>query len=162
MLAPEKYSVFLSWITGWVSTIGWNANSAAGVYFGATMIQGLLVLNNDTYDPQRWQGTLLMWAALILVIYVNTIGARILPKIEGYLKASLLMELILTSYRFILIIHTLGFFAVLIPLVYLSPHSTAKEVFSTFIDPAETSGYTSAGLAFMVGLISANLPFVGK
>jgi choline transport protein len=83
MLAPKKYSVFLSWITGWVSTIGWNANSAAGVYFGATMIQGLLVLNDANYDAPRWQGTLLMWAALVVVVAVNTFGARLLPKIEG-------------------------------------------------------------------------------
>jgi len=84
-LSPPKYSVFLSWYTGWVSTIGWNANSAAGVFFGATMIQGLLVLNDSTgtYNAPRWQGTLLMWAALLVVIAVNTIGARILPKIEG-------------------------------------------------------------------------------
>lgn len=83
MLAPKRYSVFLSWITGWVSTIGWNANSAAGVYFGATVTQGLLVLHLNNYDAPRWQGTLLMWAALLVVIAVNTVGARFLPKIEG-------------------------------------------------------------------------------
>lgn len=81
-LAPKKYSVFLSWITGWVSTIGWNANSAAGVYFGATMIQGLTVLKGATEAP-RWQGTLIMWAALVVVVGVNTVGAKMLPKIEG-------------------------------------------------------------------------------
>lgn len=72
-------------IAGWASTIGWNANSAAGVFFGATMIQGLLVLNDSsgTYDAPRWQGTLLMYAALLVVVVVNTIGARLLPKIEG-------------------------------------------------------------------------------
>jgi choline transport protein len=72
-------------IAGWASTIGWNANSAAGVFFGATMIQGLLVLNDSsgTYDAPRWQGTLLMYGALLVVIVVNTIGARLLPKIEG-------------------------------------------------------------------------------
>ncbi|PSS20430.1 hypothetical protein M430DRAFT_34710 [Amorphotheca resinae ATCC 22711] len=145
MLAPKKYSVFLSWITGWVSTIGWNANSAAGVFFGATMIQGLLVLNDSNYGAPRWQGTLIMWAALLLVLIVNTVGAKILPKIEG----------------FILIIHTLGFFAVLIPLVYLAPHGSAADVFKNFIDAGDTSGYSSGGLAFFVGIISTNLPFIG-
>ncbi len=70
-------------VPGWVSTIGWNANSAAGVFFGATMIQGLLVLNDSTYDAPRWQGTLLMYAALFVVIFVNTLGSKLLPKIEG-------------------------------------------------------------------------------
>ena len=83
MLAPKQYAVFLSWITGWVCTIGWSANSAAGIFFGATVTQGLLVLNLDNYEAPRWQGTLLMWAALLIVVFVNTVGARFLPKIEG-------------------------------------------------------------------------------
>ena len=45
-----------------------------------------------------------MFAALAIVIFVNTLAARLLPKVEGL----------------ILIIHTLGFFAIVIPLVYLS------------------------------------------
>jgi len=65
-------------------------------------------------------------------------------------------------HRFILIIHTLGFFAVLIPLVYLAPHGSAADVFINFIDPTTTSGYTSSGLAFLVALISTNLPFIGE
>lgn len=85
VLAPKRYSLFLSWITGWVSTIGWNANSAAGVYFGATMIQGLLVLNDANYHAPRWHGTLLMCAAIVVVFVVNTVGAKLLPKIEGYI-----------------------------------------------------------------------------
>lgn len=119
------------------------ANTAAGVFFGATMIQGLLVLNYPSYDYQRWHGTLLLYAALVVVVLVNTIGAKLLPKIEG----------------FILIIHTLGFFAILIPLVHLAPHGSPSFVFGTFINAA---GWNSNGLAWFVGLISANLPFIGK
>lgn len=107
-----------------------------------------------------------MWAALVVVIAVNTVGAKLLPKIEGYdtslffLPISIFGKLILC--RFILIIHTLGFFAVLIPLVYLAPHSNASFVFKDFIDTSETSGYSSGGLAFFVGLLSTNLPFIGE
>jgi choline transport protein len=52
------------------------------------MVQGLLVLNDSPgiYDAPKWQGTLLMWAALLFVIAVNTVGARLLPKIEGLAK----------------------------------------------------------------------------
>lgn len=126
-----------------MSTIGWNANSAAGAFFAATMIQGLLVLNNDSYVPARWQGTLLLWAALVVVVIVNTIGARVLPKIEGV----------------ILILHTLGFFAILIPLVYLAPHGSPSFVFTEFVNSA---GWSSKGLAWFIGLISTNLPFIGR
>ena len=82
-----------------------------------------------------------MYAFLMICVFVNTIGARLLPKIEGG----------------ILILHTLGFFAVLIPLVYLSPHSTASFVFTEFNN---LSGYKSNGLSWFIGLISANLPLV--
>ncbi|KAG2162089.1 hypothetical protein VTO58DRAFT_109485 [Aureobasidium pullulans] len=142
MLAPEKHRVFLSWITGWIATIGWSANTAAGIFFSGSMIQGLLVLNDSTYAYHRWHGTLIMWAALGIVILVNTIAARFLPKIEGM----------------ILILHTLGFFAILIPMVYLSDHNSASTVFTDFENSA---GWNSNGLAFFVGLISNTLPFIG-
>ena len=142
MLAPKKYSVFISWITGWIATLGWNANTAAGVFFSGTMIQGLLVLNYPTYDYQRWHGTLLMWAALLVCVFVNTIAARFLPRIEGV----------------ILGLHTLGFFAILVPLLVLAPKADAAFVFKQF---ANEAGWSSNGLAFFVGLISTNLPFVG-
>ncbi|MCJ1237280.1 hypothetical protein MMC14_005265 [Varicellaria rhodocarpa] len=141
-LSPPKYSVFLSWFTGWVATLGWQANVAAGVFFSSTILQGLLVLNYPSYVFERWHGTLLLYAALLLCVLVNTVAARLLPKIEG----------------FIMILHILGFFAILIPLVYMAPHSSTSFVFKDFIN---TGGWSSPGTAWLVGLISSNLPFIG-
>lgn len=142
MLAPKGQAVFLSWVTGWLDLIGWWANAASGVYFGATVTQGLLVLNYPGYGYERWHGTLLMFAALLLCVVVNSIGARLLPKVEGL----------------ILILHILGFFAVLIPLVYLAPHKDAEFVFGTFIN---SSGWGNSGLVWFIGLMGTNLPFIG-
>ncbi|KAJ5127912.1 Amino acid/polyamine transporter I [Penicillium atrosanguineum] len=142
MLAPKGQAVFLSWVTGWLDLIGWWANTAAGVYFGATVTQGLLVLNYPDYGFERWHGTLLMFAALLLCVGVNSIGARLLPKLEGL----------------ILILHIMGFFAVLIPLVYLAPHKDAEFVFGTFIN---SSGWSNSGLVWFIGLMGTNLPFIG-
>lgn len=83
-----------------------------------------------------------MYCALLFAVFVNTIAAKLLPKIEGL----------------ILIVHVLGFFGILIPLVYLSDHNDAHTVFATFVDSA---GWNSNGLAFFIGLISTNLPFIG-
>lgn len=143
MLAPKGQAVFLSWVTGWLDLIGWWANTAAGVFFGATVTQGLLVLNYPDYGFERWHGTLLMFAALLVCMLVNSIGAKVLPKVEGL----------------ILILHVMGFFAVLIPLVYLAPHKDASYVFGTF---ANGSGWNSAGLTWFIGLMGTNLPFIGK
>ena len=128
---------------GWVATLGWQANVAAGVFFSSTILQGLLVLNYPSYVFERWHGTLLLYAALLLCVLVNTVAARLLPKIEG----------------FIMILHILGFFAILIPLVYMAPHSSTSFVFKDFIN---TGGWSSPGTAWLVGLISSNLPFIGS
>lgn len=106
------------------------------------MTQGLLVLNYPDYVLQRWQGTLLMYAILLIVLLVNTVAAKLLPNIEGA----------------ILVIHVVGFFAILIPLVHLAPHGTPASVFTEFVN---LGGYNSNGLAFFIGLISTNLPFIG-
>ncbi|PYH32211.1 amino acid permease [Aspergillus neoniger CBS 115656] len=142
ILAPKGQAVFLSWVTGWLDMIGWWANTASGVYFAATVLQGLLVLNYDGYDFQRWHGTLLMFAALVICLLVNSFGARLLPKIEGL----------------ILILHTAGFLAILIPLVYLAPHKNGEFVFANFTN---TSGWKSSGLTWLIGLMGTNLPFIG-
>ena len=143
MLAPPSQRVFLSWFTGWIATIGWIANTAAGAFFAATMIQGVLVQNDPTgYDYHRWHGTLLMFAVMLVVFLVNSIGTKLLSLAEG----------------FILILHLAAFLAILVPLVYYSPHGTSKEVWASFTNSA---GWDSNGLAWFVGLISANLPLIG-
>jgi len=106
------------------------------------MIQGIIVQNNPNYNYQRWHGTLLAWAALLLCVVINTLLARLLPKIES----------------FFLLLHVLGFFAVLIPLLVMAPKADTSFVFKDFIN---AGGWDSDGLAFMVGLISCNLPLIG-
>ena len=142
MLAPSRYSVFLSWITGWSAVLGWIANLTTGVWFSGTMIQGLLVLNYPSYIYERWHGTLILFAALLCCVVVNTLLGRVFPHIE----------------TFVLVLHIAGFFAVLIPLVVLAPTGSPSFVFAQFTDVA---GWNSNGLAWFIGLISSNLGFVG-
>lgn len=142
MLAPPKQRVFLSWFTGWIATLGWMANVAAGAYFAATMIQSITAQSNPSYDPHRWQGTLLIFAVMVVVFLVNSIGTRLISIAEG----------------FILVLHLSGFLAILVPLLYFSEKGTSREVWGTF---SNQGGWDSNGLAWFVGLISANLPLIG-
>ena len=142
MLAPPNQKVFLSWFCGWIATLGWVANTATGAFFAATMLQGVLVQNDPTYPYARWQGTLLMWAVMVVVFLVNAIGSKLLSLVEG----------------FVLVLHLSAFLAVLVPMVYYSPHGSATDVFVTF---GNNAGWSSNGLAWFVGLISANLPLIG-
>ena len=68
------------------------------------MIEALIQLNHPDYVPQQWHGTLLFWATVIVAVFINTVTSTVLPKIEA----------------FILVVHVIGFFAVLIPVVYVS------------------------------------------
>ena len=102
----------------------------------------MLVLNNPSYDFQRWHGTLHYHAIIGFGILMNTILARLLPKVEGA----------------VFIIHVLGFFCILIPLAYLGPHNSAANIFATFDN---TEGWSSTGLSFFVGLPTSILTFIG-
>ena len=126
-----------------MTVIGWQAALASGAFLGGTMIQGLLVLNHPSYDYQRWHGTLLFYAIIVVALFVNTYLARQLPRIEAI----------------VLIIHVMGFFAILIPLVHLAPHATAKEVFATLSDGG---GWGSNGVSFFIGLSTSMFAFIGK
>ncbi|KAL8668430.1 MAG: hypothetical protein Q9168_006936 [Polycauliona sp. 1 TL-2023] len=127
---------------GWLNVIGWQALLASGAYLCSTIVQGLIVLNYPNYEAQRWHGTLLIWSVIVVAVLVNTVIIGLLPKLECV----------------ILIIHVLGFFAVMIPLVYMAPHGSAKDVFTLFVNGG---GWQTTGLSFFVGLYGNVFAFLG-
>ena len=120
----------------------WQADLAAIFYLGGTIIQGLVVLNYPDYNFQRWHGTLLLWAVIIVGVVFNTVLVRLLPWVEGS----------------ILFIHLAGFVVVLVPLVHLGSHQSAHDVFVKYL----TLGDYSPGLSFFVGLITTIFSFIGS
>ncbi|KAH9890136.1 amino acid transporter [Xylariomycetidae sp. FL2044] len=142
MLAPKRSRKFLSYFIGWLTVIGWQAAVASLSFLAGTLIQGLAIMGNEDYHPAPWQTTLLGWAAIAFAVFFNTVISSALPKVEGV----------------ILIIHILGFFAILIPLVYISPHVTTKEVFTVFYNGG---GWPTQGLSFMLGMIASVFNFLG-
>lgn len=129
-------------IVGWLTVIGWQAGSASVAYLAGTLIQGLITVNNPSYNAEGWQGTLLLWAVILVAVAVNTVVVSALPKIEGL----------------ILIIHVLGFFAILIPLVYLAEPVPAQQVFTLFLN---LGNWETQGLSFFVGLAGLAFSFLG-
>jgi choline transport protein len=106
------------------------------------LIQGLLILNYPTYIPQRWHGTLLFWAVLCFGLVINTWLGRHLPRIEALM----------------LFLYVMGFFGVLIPLIYLSPHKSASDVFTVF---QNLGGWNTTTLSFFVGFVTVMGSFLG-
>ena len=144
MLAPSRCSKFLSYITGWLTVTGWQGLVASGGYLTGTIIQGLIVLTVPSYAASEtsWQGTLLYWAAIFFAVFINTVVSSLLPKIEGL----------------ILVLHILGFFSILIPLVILAPHDSASDVFTGWLNEGN---WSTQGLSFFVGLIGNVFAFLG-
>lgn len=119
-----------------MSVLAWQAGAAAGPFLAGILIQGLVVLNYPDYKPTRWQGTLLVWVMALLIYIVNVWFARAMPMIQNLL----------------LILHVLGFMAVIIALWAMAPRNAPETVFLKFTD---RGGWPSIGLSLMVGQISA-------
>ena len=100
-------------------------------------------MNYPDYVFQRWHGTLLLYALVSIAVIFNTFVAKHLSKIEAAILA----------------IHLGGFFVILIPLVHLSPHGSAKDVFAQFLS---LGGYDDVGLVFFIGLITTVFSFLGR
>lgn len=141
MMAPKSYANFLAYLTGWLTTLAWQATAITTSYLSTTILQGIIVLARPTYVPLPWHTVLIMWATVLFANTVNFVG-RILAKFEG----------------FILILHLIGFFGILVPLVYFAPHNGAEAVFATFYN---NGGWPTDALAFFVGIPSIASTLVG-
>ncbi|KAF2734354.1 amino acid transporter [Polyplosphaeria fusca] len=133
MMAPKSCRNFLSYLTGWLTTVAWQASSVMTAYLVSTIIQGMIVMTHSAYIPRPWHTVLLMWAISSLAVLINSGTGRMLARFEG----------------FVLIIHLMGFFCILIPMVYFGSHNDPSDVFATFMN---FGGWSSQGLSFLVGL----------
>jgi choline transport protein len=140
--APRKYQKFMSFVVGWLCVLGWQTGAANTAFLAGTQIQGLVVLNNPGYVPEKWHGTLLTFAVASFSVFFNTFLVKKLPLVEGI----------------VLIIHVFGFFAVLITLWVLGPRGNASEVFTTFND---YGGWNNYGLSSLVGILAVMIPLLG-
>ncbi|KAI1373486.1 amino acid/polyamine transporter I [Hypoxylon crocopeplum] len=150
ILAPRKYKRFCGYLTGFppyflvahFTSLAWIATLAVGSIFTGTIIQGLIILNYPEYEPHNYHGAFLAWAVIAVCIFVNTVVAGLLPVLEGV----------------ILLIHVLGFIAILITVVYLSPHGSAEDVFFRTLNEGN---WPTQGLSYCVGFIGNVATFVG-
>lgn len=121
---------------GWMSTLSWQAGVASGSFLIGTVIQGLITVNNPSYEPKPWQGTLLIFAVTLIVFNINIWGARALPMFQNLL----------------LVLHVFGFTAIIIFLWVVARVQPASAVFTKF---EVRGGWNSMGLSLMIGQINA-------
>ncbi|KAJ6087399.1 hypothetical protein N7467_006313 [Penicillium canescens] len=142
MLAPGRFQKFLSFITGWFAVLGWQSAFAACAFLTGKMIQGAAIVGNNLYNALPWEGTLIVWGSLSLALVVNLLGGNLLPRIEAI----------------ILVVHILGFFGIIIPLIYMADHNTKEQVFLSF---QNGGGFATQGLSWFVGMTSCAFAFAG-
>lgn len=125
-----------------MTVLGWQAFCASVGYLNGTMTQGLIIFTDPSYEPHPWHSVMLFWGVILFGVSVNTVISSWLPKFEGL----------------ILILHIIGFFAIVLPLVILGPRTQPSQVFQTFINGGN---WPTNGLSFFVGLLGNVFAFFG-
>ncbi|KAI9660384.1 MAG: hypothetical protein M1821_009734 [Bathelium mastoideum] len=142
LLSPVRCATAFSWAAGWITVFARMSLYASTSFVVAQLIQGMAILNYESYKPVSYQGTLIYLAVLAVTTAVNILGIRKFPHIE--------------TFAFIFFVG--AFFVLLVPLVYLTPQSTAEFVFT---DYENSSGWNDKALVWFIGLMSAAYTFVG-
>lgn len=135
---------FVDIFTGWITVFAWISTVAIAPFLVATQIQGLLILNDDEYVPERWHLTLLMFAIMLVPLVVNIFARRLLAPVE-----------ILGG-----IFHIIFVPAILVPLVLLAPRNPSSFVWDGFI--SGISGWKNDGVIWSLGLLSVTFPLGSK
>ncbi|KAI0146966.1 putative GABA transporter [Xylariaceae sp. FL1272] len=132
---------FLAYLSGWLTTLSWEASAITISYFNATTLQGIAALAYPAYVPQPWQTLLIMWASALFACGMNFTGQH-LAKFEGL----------------VLVLHLVGLLGILVPLVYYAQHNDAEFVFKLLYN---NGGWPTEGLAFPIGLPSIASTLIG-
>ncbi|EME42142.1 hypothetical protein DOTSEDRAFT_175003 [Dothistroma septosporum NZE10] len=141
--SPASIRPFSSWITGWVNIGGQLCLTASAALSAGLLFQALLTLNDPHYLPQRWHGVMFYWLVLAYSLIINIYGSRVLA--QSNIAAGVL--------------HVVGFVIVVVVLGAMTEHKNpAKYVFTEF---SNTSGWSSDGVSWLVGLLSTVYPFLG-
>ena len=127
---------------GWLTVIGWQAAIATANYVSAAIVQGLVILTRPEYQPQPFHTVFLFWAVMAFAIFVVTVLSPVLPKFEGL----------------VMLLHVLGFFAVMLPLVILGDHQDPYAVFGQFLNEGSLP---TQGISMIVGMIGPVFMFLG-
>ncbi|GAB7356825.1 hypothetical protein MBLNU459_g7703t2 [Dothideomycetes sp. NU459] len=139
--APASCQRFLSFFTGWMSVLSWQAGTASSPLLIAGMIQSLVSVNNENYDYTDPKTTAIGVPITFFVLFLNVYCARYMPLMQNLM----------------LILYIVGFVVILITMLVLSPRIGFGAIFTEF---ENTGGWSSMGLSMMVGQITPIFAFL--
>ncbi|RCK54317.1 Choline transport protein [Candida viswanathii] len=140
-LAPPRYSRISAYFTGILLAAGSIFTTASVNITCATIILGMWVLHHPEHVIQRWQ-VFIVYELITVLLYLFNIYEKPLPLIS---KAALFISLL----SFVIIIIT-------VPSMHKGEFQSAHFVFVEF---SNGTGWSSSGIAFIVGLINPNWSF---
>ncbi|KAF9691162.1 hypothetical protein EKO04_010592 [Ascochyta lentis] len=141
-LSPPSSRAAASWFTGWINVGGQIVLTASAAFAAGLQLQALIILNDASYVPARWQGLSFYWLILLYAAAINIWGSRMLP----------------TTNLLSGVLHITGFLAILVTLGVTAPKNTASFVFT---EVSNSSGWSSDGVSWLVGLLSSVYPLLG-
>jgi len=134
--SPRKYQQTLSYFSGWFAALCWQAGNCSGLYLCGYIVQALIAIKNENYGEPTWQGWLLTVALTAFCVVWNIWGEPLLPHMQN---------MFMPVYVAVCI-------ATIVVMWVLCPHVDAH---TALIEATNTGGWSSMGLAFMVGQISS-------
>lgn len=126
-----------------LQVFSWCALVCISPYFIGTEIEGMAVLAHPDYEATRWQGTLLMWAVVLIPIIINVFARRVLSVIEVAAGVMHVVFLPVTIATFVI----------------LAPRNSNAFVWDTFV--SGLSGWQNPGVVYSVGLLGVITPLSG-
>lgn len=120
-----------------MSVLAWQAGSASGSFLTGTIIQGLISVRDPSYDPQNWQGTLFVFAMVLVIYIANVYASGLMPVLNN----------------FFMVLHVVSWAVILAVLWVKGSHQSSEAVFVTGWE--NFSGWSTMGLSVMIGQISA-------
>ncbi|KAK3069571.1 hypothetical protein LTR53_011981 [Teratosphaeriaceae sp. CCFEE 6253] len=134
--APPQLQQVLSYAAGWLAALSWQAGNASGLFLCANIIQSLMAIKNPSYAEPAWQGWLLVIAVTLICVVFNIWAEPILPHMQNLFMP----------------IYVAAFIATIAVMWALCPHVDAH---TALVEVTNSGGWSSNGLALMVGQISA-------
>ncbi|PSN68672.1 amino acid transporter [Corynespora cassiicola Philippines] len=133
--APPEYQKWLSYASGWMSTLGWIASVASSVFVVTTLIEAMINVTDAHFEFPAWQYTLIMLAFLVLTIWLNTWGAKSLPVVE----------------TISLFAHIGGWAITFIAIWAMCPRNDPSDVFTNIVS---RGGWDNVGVACLISQVT--------
>jgi choline transport protein len=140
--APRSLQKQLSFAVGWLCCLGWQAAMPTVAAFGSQQVLALISVCDRSYVQQGWHGALLTIAFVLLAIIFNIAAIGQMPMFE----------------RLSMILHFLGFIAVIAIYWALGPGADPEIAFTVFSDG---NNWGSTGLATIVAIVGPATTFLG-